>query len=230
MNMTLQAFRRLVYLYKQEVGRVVFNQYADHIGFKKEPLTVRNLMKIVDATLRLSNHRGFQAISLQDLGAATDLNAGNLHTYIRSKEELQNLVQSFGHVVSARILLDQLKDISTPLEQLRVAVRTQLFLHEVLQDWFYFSYMENRNLSAEDKQQALQTELSTEELFTNIISAGQRQGVFRDTDPQLSAALLQASVQDWFLKRWKYQQREVDVETFATFVQALFERHLLVSS
>jgi AcrR family transcriptional regulator len=230
MNMTLQAFRRLVYLCRQEVGRVIFNQYADHIDLKKEPLAVRNLMKIVDATLRLSNHRSFQTISLQDLSAATDLSMAKLHTYIRSKEELQELVQSFGHAVSARILLDQLKDIPTPLEQLWAAVRTQLFLHEVLHDWFYFSYMESRNLNAEDKQQALQTELSTEELFTNIISAGQRQGIFRDTDPQLSAALLQASMQDWFLKRWKYQQREVDVEAFATFVQALFERHLLVSS
>jgi hypothetical protein len=37
-------------------------------------------------------------------------------------------------------------------------------------------------------------------------------------------------MQDWFLKRWKYQQRAVDIETFVAFVQALVEGHLLVSS
>jgi len=230
MNMTLQAFRRLVNLSKQEVGRVFFTQYMDRMRMKRDSLAVRNLMKIVDATLVLSKSKGFQAMSLQDLSTETGLGLASLHTYIRNKDDLLQLIQGFGQMMNARILLDQLKDIHGPLEQLRVAVRTQLLLSEILQDWFFFSYMETKHMNAEERQQAMQTDLSAEELFTNIIHSGQRQGVFRDADPQLSAALLQAIMQDWFLKRWKYRQRQVDVETYITFVQALFERHLLAQS
>lgn len=227
MSPDLQAFRRLVNLSKQEVGRVVFHQYADRIRIKKEPLAVRNLIKIVDAALVLSNQKGFHAMSLKELSAAAGLSMGGLYAYIRTKEELSHLIQSFGYTMSVRILLDQLKDIHAPLEQLRIAVRTHLFLSEILQEWFFFAYMEAKNMAAKEKQHALQAELSTEELFCNIIIAGQRQGVFREIDPRLSAALLQAMLQDWFLKRWKYQKHQIDVETYASFLQSLMEKHLL---
>jgi AcrR family transcriptional regulator len=227
MSMTLQAFRRLVYLSKQELGRVVLNQHSERTRLNKEPLAVRNLIKIVDATLALSNAKNFQAMSLRDLSLETGLGMSELHAYIRDKDDLISLIQSYGYMMSARILLDQIKDIHTPLEQLRIAVRTHVFLSETLLDWFYFSYMETRNMAAEEKRQARQAELGIEELFCNIIRAGQRQGVFRELDPQLSVSLLEAMLQDWYLKRWKYRQRQLDVETYVSFVQAMLERHLL---
>ena len=228
MSLTFQAFNRLVNLARQEVGRTVLYHYGERTRSSKyEGLAVSPLIKIIDSALSLSREKGFQALRLWDLSVATGLSFSNLYVYIRSKDDLLHLIQTYGYTLNARILLDQLQNVHNPLERLRVATRTYLWLSEVLQDWFFFTYMEARNMTAEEKAQAIQAELSMEELFCNIIRTGQRQGIFRDTDPQLSATLLIAMLQDWYLERWKYAARNLDVETYGAFVQGLIERHLL---
>jgi AcrR family transcriptional regulator len=230
MNSTFQAFKRLVNLSKQEIGRVIIHHHCgERITLKNEGLAVRNLTKLVETTLKLSNENGFATVKLRDIGAEADLSMNELYTLVRSKNDLTYLIQDYGNTLNARILLDQIQDIHDPLERLRVAVRTHLWLSEILEDWFFFCYMEARHMSAKEKQRIMQTELSIEELFCNIIRTGQQQGVFRSIDPQLIAALLQATLQDWYLKRWKYRERKVDVETYGNFLQDALERYLLPS-
>jgi AcrR family transcriptional regulator len=230
MNSTFQAFKRLVNLSKQEIGRVIIHQHCgERITLKNEGLAVRNLTKLVETTLKLSNDNGFAAVKLRDLSAEADLSMNELHILVRNKNDLTYLIQSYGNTLNARILLDQIQDLHDPLERLRIAVRTHLWLSEILEDWFFFCYMEARHMGAEEKQRIMQTELSIEELFCNIIRTGQQQGLFRPIDPQLSAALLQAMLQDWYLKRWKYRERKIDVETYGNFLQDALERHLLPS-
>jgi AcrR family transcriptional regulator len=230
MNSTFQAFKRLVNLSKQEIGRVIVHQHCgERISLNNEGLAVRNLTKLVETTLKLSNENGFAAVTLHDISAEADLSVHDLHILVRSKNDLTHLIQSYGNTLNARILLDQIQDIHDPLQRLRVAVRTHLWLSEILEDWFFFCYMEARHMGIEEKQRIMETELSIEELFCNIIRAGQQQGTFRPVDPQLSAALLQAMLQDWYLKRWKYREREINVETYGNFLQDALERHLLSS-
>ena len=227
MSTNFQAFKRLVNLSKQEIGRVVLHQYSERMDIKNEGLAVRTLIRIVDSALQLSREQGFQALRLRDLSDAVGLSMNRLYRYVRNKDDLLHLIQSYGHTMNARILLDQIQAVHHPLERLRVAVRTQLWLSEVLQDWFLFWHLEARTMAAAGKQQAIQAELSMEELFCNIIRTGQRQGIFRAVDPELTAAVLKAMLQEWYLMRWKYEERQIDVETYGRFVQALIERHLL---
>lgn len=229
MSPEFQAFRRYVQLARQETGRLIYNnQFRESLRSKGEGQTVRTLVKIVDCALGLSRRKGFGGLQLSDLSAAVGLGAGSLSAFAPTKDALLHLIQSYGLTLSARVLLDQIQDVHEPQERLRVALRSYLWLSEILQDWFFFAYMETRLLIAEERRQALQAELSVEELFANIIRSGQRQGVFRPVDAQLSAALLKAVLQDWCLERWKYEQRQMDVETYGAFVQELIERHLRV--
>jgi AcrR family transcriptional regulator len=227
MSTNFQAFKRLVNLSKQEVGRVVLHHYSEHRDSQQEGLAVRTLIRIVDSALKLSREKGFQVLRLRDLSEATGLSMTRLHSYVRDKDDLLHLIQSYGHTLNARILLDQIQDVHEPRERLHVAMRTQLWLSEVLQDWFLFWHLERRAMTAAEKQQDMQAELSLEELFCNIIRTGQRQGIFRAVDPELTAAVLKAMLQEWYLMRWKYAERRIEVETYGAFVQALIERHLL---
>lgn len=226
MNSEFQAFKRLVSLARQEIGHIVLHQSSEPIAIQEEGLAVRTLLKIIDQTLKLSREKGFQAVRLRDLSEALDLHLSQLHHYIRDKKELLQLIQRYGHTLNARVLLDQIQDIHPPWQRLCVAVRTQLWLSEVLPDWFLFWHLAMHTMTPLERQQAIQAELSVEELFCNIIRTGQRQGVFQDIDPELTAAVLKAMLQDWYLMRWKYEERGVDVEAYGAFVQALLERQL----
>lgn len=204
----------------------MFRESADRMQVQGEAVAVQNLMKILDATLALANKKGFATMSLRDLSARTGLSMGGLYAYIRSKDELAALIQRQGRALSQRVLEDCLGGLSEPREQLRAAIRTHLYLSEILRAWFYFSYMEAKHLGAEERQKAVASDLESEALFQRILQAGQDTGIFRHTDPQLSASLLKALLQDWYLKRGKYRARGVDVEQYADSVIEMIERHM----
>ncbi len=226
MNSEFQAFKRLVSLSRQETGRIVLHQSSEPMAIQEEGLAVRTLLKLIDNTLKLSSEKGFQAVRLRDLGETLGLSLSQLHHYIRDKKALLQLIQRYGHTLNARVLLDQIQEIHPPWPRLCVAVRTQLWLSEILPDWFLFWHLQLHSMTLAERQQVIQAELSVEELFCNIIRTGQRQNVFQEVDPELTATALKALLQDWYLRRWKYEDRGVDVETYGAFVQALLERQL----
>ena len=111
--------------------------------------------------------------------------------------------------------------------KLRAAIRTHLYLSEAMQPWFFFSYMEAKNIGETERRAAVQGELNTEKLFADIISMGRDQGIFVTDDALMTASLIKAMVQDWYLKRVKYARRKVPVDDYARFVIAFIENSLI---
>jgi hypothetical protein len=96
-----------------------------------------------------------------------------------------------------------------------------------MQPWFYFSYMEAKNLSKKEQDLAVASELYTEKLLADILNQGQIQGAFELRDPQLTASVIKAMLQDWYLKRSKYAKRRVSVDQYARFVLQFVEAFIL---
>ena len=112
----------------------------------------------------------------------------------------------------------QLAGIKDPRRALETAVRSHLYLSEVLQPWFFFSYMETRFFHTEEGERAIAGELQTEGIFAGILENGATCGDFAVKDPLMVAAAIKALLQDWYLKRWKYRRRRISVEAYADFV------------
>ncbi len=216
--MTFREFRKLVELSTEDICTDIFRGNAASIKIKKERVGVRNLVNIFNATLKLSLEKGFQAMSMRDLSRETGLSMGALYSYFSGKEELLEIIQNQGLLITYRVMQSQLENVKEPRERLRAAVRSHLYLSEVMHPWFYFAYMETRNFSREKQKKAIQGELHTEKLFEDILEQGRGEGSYRATNSQLTAALIKAMLQDWYLKRWKYSRRGVGVEQYADFV------------
>ena len=69
-----EAFKVDLSLSKEDICRELYRQNLDKIRIKKEAVAVRNLVRIIDSTLRLANSKGFHAMTLRDLNRATDWN------------------------------------------------------------------------------------------------------------------------------------------------------------
>lgn len=223
---SLKEFRRGIGLSLQGIVRELFRAQPERFQVRNENVAVRNLSAILEATLTLANRKGFQAMSLRDLAKATGMSLGGLYAYIRSKDDLVSLIQAHGRLLVHRLLIEADSDSADARAQLAAAVRRHLYLSEVLRAWFYFSYMEARHLPAPERHAAQDSEITTEEWFRKIIESGQQRGVFREGDAQLIAALLKAWLQEWYLKRWKYAARGVNVEQYAAGVIEMLERLL----
>lgn len=221
------AFKNFVNVSKEELYKEFFREHREKIKVKKEKLAVKNLMKIAEATLALSNKKGFSAMSMRDLSARAGLSMGALYSYFSSKDGLLEMIQQQSERVVARVLVDELRGIDDPHLKLKRAIYTHLYLSEIMHPWFYFSYMEAKNLSRKAQEKVIELALFTEKIFIDAIESGKQDGTFRDVNKEFTAAMIKALLQDWYLKRWKYEMRNISVEQYAAFLVDLVNSYVL---
>jgi AcrR family transcriptional regulator len=212
----------------EEICREIFVENQASIKIKKQAVAVKNLANIFDTALTLSNEKGFQSMSLRDLSRTSGLSMGALYSYFTSKEELLEMIQNQGRRLTRKVLTEQIDPDAPPEEILRTAIRTHLYLTEIMQKWFYFSYMETKNLNKFQQKKSIEGELETEQVFVDILEKGIRMHRFSVLNSVLTAAMIKAMLQDWYVKRWKYARRQVSVEDYAEFVIEFIESALKV--
>ena len=166
-------------------------------------------------------------MSLRDLSRESGLSMGALYSYFASKEELLGMIQYHGQVAVEKILREHIDQDSDPGSKLRNAVRTHLYLSELMKSWFYFFFMETKNLNKKYRKISVESELMTERVITDILEEGVRKKIFTVDNIQLTGSVIKAMMQDWYLKQWKYAQRNISVETYADFVIDVVESFII---
>ncbi len=222
-----EVFKRQIEVGKEDFCRAAFLENRNTIQIKKEKTVVKNLEKIFDATFRISVRKGFQGMSMRDLSQESGLSMGALYSYFRSKEELLNTLQRVGNNYIQKLLKRSFKNIVDPETKLRIMIKTHLYLSEIVQQWFYFAYMEAKSLSREEREFYKRSELYTEQIILDILIEGDKENVFKQRNHQLAASVIKAMLQDWYLKRWKYAKRNVTVDEYAEFVIEFIESFYL---
>jgi len=221
-----ETFKNSANLSSEQICIDFLSANRERIRIKKDETAVRNLVRIFDSTLLISSRKGFQAMSVRDLAQEANLSMGALYSYFKSKEELLEMIRSLGSRLMNTALSGEIKQDSPPAERLIQAIEAHLYISEIMKPWFYFNYMETKNLRREEQKKAIEMELSTEGLFVEIINDGVATGCFRPVDSTLTAAVLKAMLQDWYLKPWKYQKRAVLVEDYALFLIEMMDHFL----
>ena len=216
--MTYADFKDKVMLSMEDICRDIFHENRETIKVKKEAVVVKNLVNIYDATLRLSNKKGFHSMSLRELAKETNLSLGALYSYFENKDQLLGIIQEQGYRITGRLLEAEIDKSPDPVKKLDIAIRTHLYLSESMQPWFYFFFMEAKNLDKEKQKTVITSELYTEQIFADILNLGVQAGVFSTGNIQLTASLIKSMLQDWYLKRWKHTKRKISVDEYAEFV------------
>ncbi|GBC62311.1 TetR/AcrR family transcriptional regulator [Desulfonema ishimotonii] len=224
--MNYAAFQKQMNITRKSICREIYSRNRESIRIKKEETVIRNLEKIFSAALKISNQKGFQAMSMRDLSRETGLSTGALYAYFSSKEDLLNMMQHQQRTIVRRILEECATPEAGVAQRLRGVIRTHLYLSEAMQPWFYFSYMEAKNLSKAQRDMAVAGSRIIENVISNIIRDGQESGCFGKHDHLMSASLIKAMLQDWYLNRRKYARRSVSVDKYADFVLAFAMKFL----
>jgi TetR/AcrR family transcriptional regulator, cholesterol catabolism regulator len=212
---------------KMDICRRVFFEYRDKIKIKKEKTVIKNLEKIFETTLKIGIEKGFQAMTMRDLSSGSNLSMGALYSYFSSKEEILRVFLNEGRKIISQILVDSIETKKEPVQKLKTAVEVHLYLSEKMHKWFYFSFMEAKNLSPEERENAIQSELYTEELIKGILIDGHKKGIFKPKDHSLAASVIKAMLQDWYLKRGKYSRRNIGVDQYAEFIMTFINSFYL---
>ncbi|MFA6011243.1 MAG: TetR/AcrR family transcriptional regulator [Desulfobacteraceae bacterium] len=226
--MTYSDFKREISDSKEDICREVYLKNQDFIRIKKEKTAVKNFEKIFDAVFKISYSKGFQSMSMRDLSRETGLSMGALYGYFTSKDELLGIIQRQGRSMVERVLKGSQEAKNDPMERLGAVIKAHIFLSELARPWFFFTFMEARNLSEEERAAVQVMESYTEQILVDILAEGENSGVFKQQDHQLTASLIKAMQQDWYLKRWKYKKRNVSVDDYAKYVVQFVSSFCLV--
>lgn len=217
-TMQFKDFKKKFNLSIQEICKEILKDDGNSIRIKNQRIGIQKLEKIIETAISISNKKGFHAMSLRELCGACGLSMGGLYGYIKNKDELLQVIQDQGRRMLLKVMAASMGPDLEPEVKLEQALYAHLYLSELTQPWFFFSYMESRFFNKEEQNKAMETELLTEKIFSDIIEAGKRTGTFRVEDPVMTAAVIKAMLQEWYLKRWKYARRNISVEAYARFI------------
>lgn len=218
MELSFEKFRKDFDITVEHICREYYLKNRDSINIKKEAVAVKNLVTILSTTLDISNKKGFEAMTLRDLSRESGLSMGALYTYFTSKDELFRIIHNNGMDAITMALVNRIKDETDPAIKLRKAISIHLYLSEIMYQWFYFLYMEARNLPKDEKNLTMESELFTEQIFIDILKQGVRNNTYQSDNIILTASVIKAMLQDWYLKRWKYSRRKTAIDQYAAFI------------
>jgi AcrR family transcriptional regulator len=202
-----------------------YDIFADEIKIKNKRIATEKLILIINATFKLSASAGFANMTLRQLSNETHISMGGLYAYIQNKEQLALFIHRFLNYYVEKTL-NQVNQ-SNPETALENLITTHIYISDILQPWFFFAFMESKNLSQQHKRYAIKSELMMENRLIDVIKQGQELEIYSQIlTAESIAAHIKPLLHDWYLKRWKYQQRKIKVDDFCFSVMIFINRGL----
>ena len=222
-QMNYKEFKKLYALSNRDISREVFQKNRESIQIKKEKTAVNNLEKIFTAVFSITSKKGFQPMSMRDLSGKTGMSLGSLYACFPGKKVLLDIIQTQGWSIMKKDLDQVSKSHVNPHKQLIAVIKAHIFLSELFGQWFYFTFMEARHIDAVKSMEDY-----TQKILTDILIKGAEQGVFKSMDNALTASMIKAMQQEWYLKRWKYKSLKISVDQYADHVISMVESFCLM--
>lgn len=156
--------------------------------------------KVRKAALELIAQHGFAAVSMRRIAQEVGVQVGALYNYTPDKQSLLfDLLQS--HMSALLDALDATNFDGTAADQLRAFVRFHIRFHLPRRDEVFVSYMELRNLSAENFDKIETMRNTYESTLTAILERGQADGEFAAKDTKITTLAIIAQltgITNWY--------------------------------
>ena len=202
-----------------------FDLFSATFDVKNKKIAVEKLTTIIDATFRLSASQSFASMSLRQLSDKTKISMGGLYAYIKNKQQLSLFIHQFLNHYAIKIMNQA--DVTVDEKTLENLIRTHVYLSEILHPWFFFAFMESKNLNQQQKKYAIQSELMMEKKLIKAIEVGQDLEIYNTIlTAQTIATHIKPLLHDWYLKRWKYKQRNISIDDFCYSIMIFINRGL----
>ncbi|OQY51335.1 MAG: hypothetical protein B6230_05175 [Desulfobacteraceae bacterium 4572_89] len=211
--MDFKEFTKIYGASSIDISREVYRNNQGFIRIKKEKTAVNNLEKIFNAVFYISYKKGFQSMSMRDLSQQTGMSLGSLYDYFKGKNDLLGIIQTQGWSIIEKDIEQVAKTHEAPWEKLKAVIKAHIFLSELFRPWFFFTFMEARNIAAVKSM-----ENHTQKMLTDILETGEKQGIFKPGNHHLTASIIKAMQQEWYLKQWKYKKLKISVDQFADHI------------
>lgn len=173
-----------------------------HSNIKRPELVQKRQKQIFDVASKLFVQKGYHGTTIRDIARASGLGLGPIYDYVMNKEEILFLVHREIVELNHRKIEESISGIDDPKEKMKKAITAQINLCNDYQDLYLFIYQEAHILAKPFRKDIIRIERKTISLFEQIISEGQKTGVFRKMNPRVVANMVILFNHGWVLRRW----------------------------
>ena len=185
---------------------------------KRRPEAEARRARIALAARDVFAEKGYATATMREVAAAAGMHVPTMYQYVRSKEELLELVYDWtiSHAVAGMDAV--LTAPGPPEDRLDAIVRR---LHDVNRDLRRGTLVMNREtraLSRAARIRILGEYAGMVDRIAEVITEGQRAGAFRGGDPRLAAVFIDALADVWVLRPFAVGQ--IDYDTYSAELSA----------
>ena len=113
---------------------------------KKDVVTEFRCSGILEAARKVFAKKGFHEATVDDIAETAGVAKGTVYLYYASKRDVYFAALKFGIAEMYSLLLDELKQVSTPQEKLKILIATKLAYFDENRDFFKIYYSELGNI------------------------------------------------------------------------------------
>lgn len=171
-------------------------------SIKDQQLVQDRQAQIVAAATRMFLEQGYGQTSVNDVARQCDMSVGSLYRYVKTKEDILYLICKLLYNDLDQHIAAEIASIDDPVEKLVCAVRTYFNAVEKFDRNCLLTYREFAHLPADAQRHFMDQEDAVARLFSEIIEAGNRIGVFDCCEPRVVAHNILTLAHMWVLKAW----------------------------
>lgn len=227
-NRSIESFEQAFPVKTENLYSELFSFFQSQIKVQREEPATRNLALIFNATFKLSAQKGFHAMSLRDLSRETNISMGGLYNYISCKEDLASMIVEFagaylsGHTYKNTPITEN-SDSELKLDQ---TIRALVYVADIFKPWFFFMFMEAKNMSPSNKLKSKEFEMCTINNLSEVIAEYQVSKGGTPSDASLASSTLIAAIEAWYLKNWYYTENKITINDYADYCVSLIRKLL----
>ncbi len=228
-NLSYETFQQEFNTLIGDEWTYLFDLNHQKLNLKNRNTATKKFKTIIESVFKLSHSKGFQAMTLRDLSQESGISMGGLYKYFANKSQIVEMIHAaMVHMAETCLKIKEYRH-QDPVFELNELLARHIYISERLKKWFYFVFMECKSLDKELLETIIASELSMEKIIFQHITHANEKGLCTCTNPDFVAAMLKVMLQEWYLKSWKYQQKNINADQYVANLLLSAKKLLAVS-
>ncbi len=213
-NLTYETFKQEFKTLIGDEWTCLFDLNHQKLNLKNRNIATKKFKTIIECVFKLSHRTGFQAMTLRDLSQESGISMGGLYKYFTQKSQIAEMVHSaMVHMAQTCLKISEQTE-NDPIFELNELLARHVYLSQRLKKWFYFVFMEAKSLEKPLIETIIASEQNMENAIYQHIIHANKKGMCTCTNPEFVAPMLKVMLQEWYLKSWKYQQKNINADQY----------------
>lgn len=214
MNLSYETFVQEFEALIGDEWSCLFDLNHQKLNLKNRKIATNKFKTIIECVFKLSHSKGFQAMTLRDLSQESGISMGGLYKYFTNKTQIAEMIHAaMIHMAETCLKIKEYRH-QDPVFELNELLARHIYISERLKKWFYFVFMECKSLDRELLETIIASEQFMEHAIYQRIMDANKQNLSQCTNPDFVASMLKVMLQEWYLKSWKYQKKNINADQY----------------